>query len=517
MKKMKKLFAILMTMAMVMGLSITGFAADNIVGNNDDVGTITVKGIEKTNLTDVMAYPIAMAEYDETTGVFTGYSNPYHIVDITKPTLAELQQIYDKIKGTSVVGSFSLEYDSGSNTYKATEKPVGMYLIVVPSTEATTYNLAVASIKYTSNGTSNAINPADLTMTTKTEGSVTWVKKDTEVNVDKTVENKEGTTADIGDTLNYSVSIDPIPHYSGDYPKLEVKDVLSAGLTYNEDLKVTIDGTELNENEDYTTSYDSSKRTITVNFVVNDDYTLNSYAGKEVIISYTAELNNQALLNGGENSNEVTLDYTRDSTVAGDDTFDEDTTYTYTFDIDGQTLGSLTKGILNKYGEEIDQETQENLPLKDAEFTLYTNIACTDEYKYANDVFSGTTTTDTSGQMKITGLADGIYYLKETKAPDDYTLNTHVYKIVIQSTIDPTTGELASWTITIDDTAITSFVMDQGTARVDGAKGEVDIQNTKLAELPSTGGMGTTLFTIAGCVIMISAAGLFFATRKKAN
>lgn len=137
MKKMKKLFAILMTMAMVMGLSITGFAADNIVGNNDDVGTITVKGIEKTNLTDVMAYPIAMAEYDETTGVFTGYSNPYHIVDITKPTLAELQQIYDKIKGTSVVGSFSLEYDSGSNTYKATEKPVGMYLIVVPSTEAT--------------------------------------------------------------------------------------------------------------------------------------------------------------------------------------------------------------------------------------------------------------------------------------------------------------------------------------------------------------------------------------------
>ena len=236
MKRMKKLFALLMTLAMVMGLGITGFAADNIVGNNDDVGLITVKGIEATNLTDVMAYPIAMAEYDETTGVFTGYSNPYHIADITKPTLTELQQIYDDIKGTSVVGSFPLVYDSESNTYKATDKPVGMYLIVVPSTEATTYNLAVASIKYTSNGTSNAIDPADLTMTTKTEGSVTWVKKDTEINVDKTVENTEGTTANIGDTLHYSVSIDPIPHYSGDYPKLEVKDVLSAGLTYNEDL-----------------------------------------------------------------------------------------------------------------------------------------------------------------------------------------------------------------------------------------------------------------------------------------
>ena len=43
------------------------------------------------------------------------------------------------------------------------------------------------------------------------------------------------------------------------------------------------------------------------------------------------------------------------------------------------------------------------------------------------------------------------------------------------------------------------------------------MKDTKLSALPSTGGMGTTLFTIAGCVIMISAAGLFFATRKKAN
>lgn len=47
--------------------------------------------------------------------------------------------------------------------------------------------------------------------------------------------------------------------------------------------------------------------------------------------------------------------------------------------------------------------------------------------------------------------------------------------------------------------------------------GTASMTDTTLAALPSTGGMGTTLFTIAGCVIMISAAGLFFATRKKAN
>lgn len=514
MKKMKKLLAILMTMAMVMGLSITGFADVNVIGDSDDVGNITVKGIEETGLTTVMAYPIAMAQYDETTEVFTGYSNPYDLNDITAPTEAELEQIYNN-GAIETTDSFSLTYNATDNTYIAEGKPVGMYLIVVPSTEATTYSLAVASIKYTSDGTTNAIDPADLTMTTKTEGSVTWVKKDTEVNVDKTVENTAGTTANIGDTLDYSVSIDPIPYYSGDYPKLEVKDVLSAGLTYNKDLKVKINDTLLEKDNDYTTTYDEAARTITVDFVVNGDYTLNNYAGGEVIITYTAELNSQAVLNGRENSNEVTLDYTRDSTVSNDDGTDEDITHTYTFDIDGQTVGNLTEGILNKYGEEVDQVTQENLPLKDAEFTLYKDAACTQ--KYENDVFNEVTKTDDKGQVKITGLAAGTYYLKETKAPSGYTLNTHVYKIVINTTLDDMTGELESWTITIDDRATTNFVMTQGTATISGKKGEVDIQNTKLTALPSTGGMGTTLFTIAGCVIMISAAGLFFATRKKAN
>ena len=43
-----------------------------------------------------------------------------------------------------------------------------------------------------------------------------------------------------------------------------------------------------------------------------------------------------------------------------------------------------------------------------------------------------------------------------------------------------------------------------------------EIKNTKLASLPSTGGIGTTIFTIGGCAIMIIAAGLFFASRRKA-
>lgn len=510
MSKVKKLLAIVLSLAMIMGMSLTTFAADNIIGNSDDVGTITVRGIEDPNLT-VMAYPIAMAQYDSVTDVFTGYSNPYNIADITNPTQQELENIRDN---PTEGGGFRLDYDSTTNTYYKENQKVGMYLIVVPSNNSTTYNVAVASIKYSSNGTNNIIDPGELTMATTIVEPATWVKKNVKVEVDKTVNSVSGTTANVGDTLNYSVTISPIPKYSGEYPKLMVTDILSEGLSYNNDLKVTIDRKELVVGTDYTVSFNEESRTIVVNFVVGDQnpaYMLNDYAGKDAVITYTATLNDNAKLNGGENSNTVTLDYTRDSTVDGDDDDDNDTTHTYTFDIDGKTVGSLTSNIINKYGEEKEQGTDENLPLKDAEFTLYKSDGST---VYTNNVFNGTTTTDVNGQIKITGLAEGTYYLKETKAPSGYSVNTHPYKIVIDANLDDITGELTSWTITIDGHATSTFTMNSGTAVIT-EKEETNIQNTKLSSLPSTGGIGTTIFTIGGCVIMIAAAGLYFASRRR--
>lgn len=514
--KAKKILAMLMASAMILGSTVTVFA-DDIIGNSDDVSTITVYGVEEVNLT-VMAYPIAMATYDDVTGVFNGYTNPYNLSDIENPRQDELEKIAeDPYEG----GGFQLSYDVTTNTYKGANCPVGMYLIVVPSTESTTYNVAVASINYTNDdGKQNVIDPAELTMTTTITATAPWVKKEVDIAIDKTVNGEAGITANIGDTLNYTVTIDPVPSYSGDYPVLNVEDTLSKGLSYNYDLTVKVGETTLNPDEYYTVDYNEYTNTITVDFVLIEDddsatktYTLNKYAGQALVISYTADLNENAIVNDDENTNEVTLNYTRDSTVEGDDDTSEDKTYTYTFDIDGQTTGSLTTGILNKYGEEIDSETQKNLPLKGATFTLYTDQTCKTVYK--NESFDGITITDENGQMKITGLAEGTYYLKETDAPDGYSLNTHVYTIVIDANINEETGELTNWEISIDGTSTTTFIMDQGEASKSGETAGVDIQNTKLSSLPSTGGMGTTIFTIGGCVIMVTAAGLYFATRKK--
>ena len=90
------------------------------------------------------------------------------------------------------------------------------------------------------------------------------------------------------------------------------------------------------------------------------------------------------------------------------------------------------------------------------------------------------------GTLLIKGLDEGTYSFQETKAPEGYKLVTDLKSATIE---------------------------DEHTATVDAG----EFVNTKLSALPSTGGIGTTIFTIAGCVIMIAAAGLFFASRKKSD
>ena len=111
-------------------------------------------------------------------------------------------------------------------------------------------------------------------------------------------------------------------------------------------------------------------------------------------------------------------------------------------------------------------------------------------YKKALEGETGATTTlvATNGTLKITGLDEGDYAFKETKAPTGYKVNS----------------DNKTFTITANETA--EVTVDAG-----------EFVNTKLSALPHTGGIGTTIFTIAGCAIMVAAAFFFFTSRKKAN
>ena len=538
MKKMKKLFAILMTMAMVMGLGITGFAApspgtDEEYGTSDDRGTITVSGItveaDNDNL-EVVAYPIIQASYDETNKNFTGYTSLYESIideEVMADPVDNINQeiLNDIIENLVKTTKYEMTSTNNDGTYTA-NVPVGSYLVIISGAETTVYNPVVVSVAYTNTNGSNDLTEGTVAID-ETEANA-WVKASSVPTVDKTVSDTSGDTendvngnsVNVGDSVTYDVTINPVPNYGGDHPVLNVVDTLSTGLTFNNDVSVKVykndldtTGKELTLNQDYTCVYEDidsdGVKELKVDFVINNAYKLNDYVGQKVVITYSATVNDKAVINEGGNHNDVVLNYTNDSKTTGNDGEDKDKTYTYTFDINGSVTGE-TK-VLTKVGE----GTEKNA-LKDAEFTLYTDKECNTVYD--NDIFNGTATSDEYGQLDIKGLAAGTYYLKETKAPAGYSVNTHVFVIDIDATYNED-GTLATWKITIDGKETASFTVDHtsGTPVVSGDITGTEIKNTKLTALPSTGGMGTTLFTIAGCVIMISAAGLFFATRKKAN
>lgn len=548
MKKLKKLFAVMLSLIMVLAMGITSFAAtpgnDGKYGTADDRGTITVTGIEKS--ATVTAYKVIEAKYDNNGGSFSGYNSLYTSVisndrvqaDL-ELTRVELNKLADAVNANTTKTAISMAYANGSWT--ATVEP-GTYLVLVTNAETNIYNPMVVSVYYTNaDGTTNNLHEGNLVIA---EGGAT-AKVSGQPKVNKVITSGNGTdkgnSANVGDTVSYKVSVNPVPNYNGTNPKLNVVDTLDKGLQYTDrSLKVVVkgantDGTDkaLVAGTDYTftPSVSGGKTVLTVDFVVGGKYTLNAYAGKVVEITYNATLTSDATLNDNANVNDVTLNYTRDSKTNGNDGSDNDKTYTYTFDIDGAATG--TTGIINKKGD----KATDTEGLNDATFALYKEDQLVKGELTGNPFKTATSETQgtAKGQLHFTGLAAGTYYLQETAAPNGYSVNTTIFKVVIDATYyqtgdtlpqDKEVGMLKSWTVKVGEginatgdalKEVANFTVNNEGKMTRAENGGMDIQNTSISSLPSTGGIGTTIFTIVGCGIMIAAAGLFFASRRKEN
>lgn len=274
--------------------------------------------------------------------------------------------------------------------------------------------------------------------------------------------------AKIGDTVEYKVEI----KVADGAQKYTVTDTMSKSLTFNNSsLKVTA-------NDAVTTDYTLTPTTNGFTLELPESYVSTLTKGTTIIVTYNATLNKDAVIDGDGNTNEVKLGYgNHQNTVPS-----KVTTKSYQFDL-VKVDGTTNKLLDGAEFELADGETKLSFVKDDA-----------GNYRVATTGDEGATTTITvkGGKVNIYGLAGKAYTLTEIKAPDGYN------KLVTSETVNLADGSMASATI-------------ESETYVDGG---VVVKNNAGTVLPSTGGMGTTLFYVIGGGLMVAAV-VLLVTKKR--
>ena len=529
----KKIGVLLMTAVMVLSMCTAVFAdSQGTEPTAKDKATITVNNVE-AGLT-VTAYQITKAKYLAGKG-FQGYEkakSSYDINDVLAPTADEVAALAKVVAGNG--GGVAL---TGKGTTYTADVAAGYWIVLVTAgadntKPAKVYNPMLAGVYYSVSGTDNRMtsNPIDASQKWSLNGTEGYAKSN-KVTVDKVIVspgsgNNKGDDVAIGDEVNYKIT-STIPEYSAEYNNdssnvtYTINDTLNGLAVKNGSVVVKV-GDDVIQAGDNTFTLQAEEQTVIVAFAKT--FILNN-GGKDVEVTYTATLTEDTKVNFDAHTNTVYVEYSNDPSSSSTAKTDEKKTYHYTFAIDGNINGSSTtnnkkttelvkvdengKVISTKKKEDIDSDTQTSVATG-ATFTLTSTTG-------SNKVY--TAVTDEDGHMTFKGLDAGTYTLVETVAPEGFTLDTQSHTVVITPTYNPD-GTLASYSITIDGKTTSTYTAtyDNGTiTNISGDSVKTEIKNTKMGTLPSTGGMGTYLFTIIGVVVMAGAAGAFFMSRRKGS
>ncbi len=218
---------------------------------------------------------------------------------------------------------------------------------------------------------------------------------------------------------------------------------------------------------------------------------------EDVIVRYNAKLNGKCETGNTPNINEAYLKYSNDP--YHNDKFTQtttQTTYTYTIDLE-----------LSKIAE-LKNEDSEKEYLSGAEFEIYSEPNTVEEREPITTI-----TTDELGQALYNSLGAGTYYLKETKSPEGYNKLREEIQIEVNATCD----EFGTITWTVEDKTNNNLILAQIAEKDGTAIPEIKLQveNTTGFQLPSTGGIGTVIFTVTGIIIMLVAVSCLKSNKKK--
>ena len=336
----------------------------------------------------------------------------------------------------------------------------------------------------------------------------------------------------IGDSVPFEL-IGTIPENFDEFKSYyyAFNDTLSKGLTYTDADKAAtivslydVKGGKYSYIKDVTDAFDidysvsrktgETELTIACNDILKaiPELTINSV----LIVNYNATLNDSAVVGFDGNINEVYLEYSNNpNTPTSHGETPKDKVIVFTYEVD-----------VNKY----DTSAK---PLEGAEFVLlnskgeyYSSASTTGSYWVKNEADAELLRSDKNGLFVVRGLDKGQYTLREKNAPTGFKVLAHDIKFTILAKILPDIDDdrAQNWTTTakdalIDfdaslDSNIDNAVTDFEVSEISKATVSLDIVNTKVYDLPGTGGIGTMIFYIAGGVLVAAAVVLIVVKRR---
>lgn len=535
-KAIKKLLAALLAVAMVCAMAIPAFA-ENSEGDVDSHHTYSAfqifKGdVEGNNIKDFKISNVdwgsniinnsddflnKLREADPIGPLFTNAKSAQEV-------LAVISQWHDSDDYSIAFARFVCHYLYSNDANPTYVVRAGSNALTIPEAKAG-YYLFVDTTDFSKDDSYHSYN-SFLLMVTKGNWNVPITPKAEKPTVEKKVyDNPDGTsTGGFGSSADHAINEkfqfqltatlpDSTNRAYDYYDKYSVifHDTLSEGITYDKDDE--LDSVVIKSNGNTYNITDSSKYTIDTtdlesqnSFVVNIDvkacakdagFDLNN--GATITVTYTAHLNDKAYVNtaGGSTSNinKVYLTYSnnpKDESSIGK-TPESTPVYVYTYQLNN------TK----------HQDTEKGPALEGACFRLYSDEACTDQSEvqlYQKDGFyypikdvlgkeAVEMKSAANGTFNVKGLDAGTYYLKEITPPDGYSA-CKVIPVTIKA--DHSRNDQVN---------------------LEGSNLTNDIVNIKAGgiTLPSTGGIGTTLFYVVGGGLMVAAIVLLVTKKRMEN
>ena len=544
MKLVKRVGALCMAAAMAMSLSVTAFAAGN--GGNK---TLTVTG---ETLDNKKVYAVQMFDARVTEG---GSSNTFDNYE-----LVNAENWLKFFKATALEGGMGLTDQDKDGDTDADDVRAYLEKMTADSADVKTladkaqawvrnYSTDFAVItsddeapavadKETftqlkagyylvypeggSTGTGNRGTDAML-VNVPTDANAEWAMKSTFPTVDKKVDTDgeggngaaDNGSAQVGDVVTFTLTSavpdmsDYTSFYFGFTDNLTngLKVVNNAGTDVNNGDNLTIDGLTVTiGGETVTTGYtvslhDSVLKVEFKNLKGVTEAARPEDMGKAIVVTYKAMIT-EAATTTNPATNTIKVEYSNDPNTdsKGESTPDESNVFTYKI-----VVNKYADDVANLPGAEFILSTSATAPTAEeieAGYVDYTGliklVGSAEVYRVAkpDEVGVNSFTTTANGDITISGLEAGTYYLHEVKAPEGY----NKLKAPIEIKIEMTNAETGDATITVNDT------------KASGDGTVVDVKNKKGIELPETGSIGTIGLTVAGVAIVLVGV---FAPRKK--